>query len=374
MAKRDYYEVLGVSKDASDAEIKSAFRKLAKKYHPDVCKDSDGPEKFKEAQEAYSVLSDKDKKARYDQFGHSAFDNNGYSGAGGAGFDYGNFDFSSIFDDIFGGGFTSGFGGFGSNRGDSNARTKGADVEYTMDVTFEEAAYGTKKEITLDLNEMCTHCDGKGGLGESTCSDCGGRGYVVSETRTILGSIQTRTTCSRCGGSGVSYSKECSYCNGKGHNKSKKKIEITIPKGIDTGQQLKLSGKGEAGRNGGPNGDIYVEINVKPHAIYKRDGLDIYVDLPVTISDLALGCTKDINTLNGKVNLKIKDGSQPGDILRIKGKGIQSDSWGRDGDFYVVLKLIVPRKLSRDQKKLFTELDETGMYDEEEFKRFDKYN
>lgn len=374
MAKRDYYEVLGVSKDASDAEIKSAFRKLAKKYHPDVCKDSDGPEKFKEAQEAYSVLSDKDKKARYDQFGHSAFDNNGYSGAGGAGFDYGNFDFSSIFDDIFGGGFTSGFGGFGSNRGNSNARTKGADVEYTMDVTFEEAAYGTKKEITLDLNEMCTHCDGKGGLGESTCSDCGGRGYVVSETRTILGSIQTRTTCSRCGGSGVSYSKECSYCNGKGHNKSKKKIEITIPKGIDTGQQLKLSGKGEAGRNGGPNGDIYIEINVKPHAIYKRDGLDIYVDLPVTISDLALGCTKDINTLNGKVNLKIKDGSQPGDILRIKGKGIQSDSWGRDGDFYVVLKLIVPRKLSRDQKKLFTELDETGMYDEEEFKRFNKYN
>ena len=372
MAKRDYYEILGVDKNASDAEIKSAFRKLAKKYHPDVCKDADGAEKFKEAQEAYSVLSDKDKKARYDQFGHSAFDNNGYSSAGGAGFDYGNFDFSSIFDDVFGGGFSSGFGGFGS-RG-RNAKTKGADVEYSMDVTFEEAAYGAKKEISIELNEKCEHCEGKGGIGESTCSQCGGNGFVISETRTILGSIQTRTTCSQCGGSGVSFSKECSYCSGRGYNKSKKKIEIAIPKGINTGEQLKLSGKGEAGKNGGPNGDIYIEIIVKPHPIYKRDGLDVYVDLPVTISDLALGCTKEINTINGRVNLKIKDGSQPGDILRIKGKGIESDSWGRDGDFYVVLKLVVPRKLSRDQKNLFSELDETNMNDEEEFKRFNKYN
>ena len=285
MAKRDYYDVLGVDKNASEAEIKSAFRKLAKKYHPDVCKDADGAEKFKEAQEAYSVLSDKDKKAKYDQFGHSAFDNNGYSNAG-AGFDYGNFDFSSIFDDIFGGGFSSPFGGFGSGARNTNAKTKGADVEYTMDVTFEEAAFGAKKEINIELNDTCEYCSGKGGTGEETCSECGGRGFVISETRTLLGTIQTKTTCPKCSGNGIRFSKECSYCNGKGHLKSKKKIEITIPKGINTGEQLKLSGKGEAGRNGGPNGDIYIEINVKKHAIYKRDGLDIYVDLPVTFTDL----------------------------------------------------------------------------------------
>lgn len=373
MAKRDYYDVLGVDKNASEAEIKSAFRKLAKKYHPDVCKDADGAEKFKEAQEAYSVLSDKDKKAKYDQFGHSAFDNNGYSNAG-AGFDYGNFDFSSIFDDIFGGGFSSPFGGFGSGARNTNAKTKGADVEYTMDVTFEEAAFGAKKEINIELNDTCEYCSGKGGTGEETCSECGGRGFVISETRTLLGTIQTKTTCPKCSGNGIRFSKECSYCNGKGHLKSKKKIEITIPKGINTGEQLKLSGKGEAGRNGGPNGDIYIEINVKKHAIYKRDGLDIYVDLPVTFTDLTLGTTKEINTLTGTVNLKIKEGSQPEDILRIKGKGIQSDSWGRDGDFYVVLKLIIPRKLSREQKKILTELSETDLEDEEEFKRFERYN
>ena len=353
-SKRDYYEVLGVSKDASEAEIKSAFRKKAKEFHPDLNKSPDAAEKFKEAQEAYACLSDKDNRAKYDQFGHAAFENMNAGGGGGAygGNPFGNFDFSDIFDDIFGGGF-GGFSPFGSTQSRSSSRArKGADTLYGIKIDFMEAAYGCKKDIDLDYYEECDECDGKGGHGERTCGDCGGSGYVVRQANTILGVMQTRTTCPTCGGKGKTFKSRCNECKGTGRIKVSKTLTIDIPAGIDSGEQLRISGKGEPGVNGGPNGDLYLEIRVMPHELYRREGLDVYIDLPVTITDLCLGCKKSIKTIDGIIDLKIKEGSQPGDILRIKGKGISSeDSW-KKGDFYCVLKLVIPTSLSRKQKLL----------------------
>ncbi len=372
MAKKDYYEILGVDKNSNEDEIKSAFRKLAKKYHPDVNKEADAADKFKEAQEAYAVLSDKNERAKYDQYGHSAFENNGYAGGTG-GFDFGNFDFSSIFDDLFGGtGNFSSFG-FGGNSRKTTRATRGEDTLYRMTITFDEAINGAKKEIILDITENCSKCEGRGGIGETTCSTCNGTGAVIKEQRTILGSFQSRTTCPDCEGAGVTYKETCSSCHGKGKIKNRKTIEITIPKGINTGEQIRLSGKGEAGLNGGPNGDVYIEFKVESHELYKRDGNDIYLELPVTFADLTLGCVKEIKTLDGYVDLKIKEGSQPGDILRLKGKGIKTDSW-KDGDFYVSLKLIIPTKLSRTQKDLIKELSDTDLENTDEFKKFNKLN
>lgn len=376
MAKRDYYEVLGVSKDASDAEIKSAFRKKAKEFHPDINKSADAPEKFKEAQEAYACLSDKDNRAKYDQFGHAAFDNP-YGGAGGGGAYQGNpfggFDFSDIFDDLFGGGF-GGFGGsYGSSRNQTRAR-KGADSLYGMKIDFMDAVYGCKRDIDLEYYETCDDCDGHGGHGESTCSECGGRGVVIKQSNTILGVIQTKTTCPECNGKGKSYKTKCNTCRGNGKVKVSKTLTIDIPAGIDNGEQLRISGKGEPGINGGPNGDLYLEFRISEHELYKRDGIDIYINLPVTITDLCLGCKKSIVTMDGEVELKIAAGSQPGDTLRIKGKGInRNDSW-KKGDFYCVLDLIIPTSLSRKQKKLLEELEDTGLDDSSEFKKFNKLN
>ncbi len=376
MAKRDYYEVLGVSKDASDAEIKSAFRKKAKEFHPDINKSADAPEKFKEAQEAYACLSDKDNRAKYDQFGHAAFDNP-YGGAGGGGAYQGNpfggFDFSDIFDDLFGGGF-GGFGGsYGSSRNQTRAR-KGADSLYGMKIDFMDAVYGCKRDIDLEYYETCDDCDGHGGHGESTCSECGGRGVVIKQSNTILGVIQTKTTCPECNGKGKSYKTKCNTCRGNGKVKVSKTLTIDIPAGIDNGEQLRISGKGEPGINGGPNGDLYLEFRISEHELYKREGIDIYINLPVTITDLCLGCKKSIVTMDGEVELKIAAGSQPGDTLRIKGKGInRNDSW-KKGDFYCVLDLIIPTSLSRKQKKLLEELEDTGLDDSSEFKKFNKLN
>ena len=375
MAKRDYYEVLGVSKDATEEEIKSAFRKKAKEFHPDINKSPDAPEKFKEAQEAYACLSDKDNRAKYDQFGHAAFENNyGSGGAGGfQGNPFGDFDFSDIFDDLFSGGF-GGFSSFGS-RGRSTSRArKGADTLYGMKIDFMEAVNGTKKDIDLEYYEDCDECDGKGGHGEATCSTCGGSGSVIKQANTILGTIQTRSTCPDCKGSGVTFKSKCNKCRGNGKVKVNKTITIDIPAGIDNGEQLRISGKGEAGINGGPNGDLYIEIRVLPHELYRREGNDIYIDLPVSITDLCLGCKKTIKTMDGEVEIKIKEGSQPDEVLRIKGKGINNkDSW-RKGDFYCVLKLIIPTSLSRKQKSILEELEETDMYDDPAFTKFDKLN
>ena len=259
MNKRDYYEVLGVEKNASDQEIKSAFRKLAKKYHPDVSKEPDAAEKFKEAQEAYAVLSDPDKRHQYDQFGHAAFEQQ-YGSSGG--YDFSGFDFSDIFGDLFGNSF-----GFGGSRSSSRTR-KGEDKLVRMNLTFEEAAFGCKKKINININTSCEYCSGKGGIGEKTCSTCRGTGTMTKEQSTLFGTFMTRTTCTTCGGAGKTYDKKCSHCKGTGKINENKDVEVKIPAGVDTGNRLRLAGKGEAGLNGGPNGDIYIEFNVKPHPLF----------------------------------------------------------------------------------------------------------
>ena len=367
MNKRDYYEVLGVNKNASDAEIKSAFRKLAKKYHPDVNKEPDAAEKFKEAQEAYAVLSDESKRRQYDQYGHAAFDQMN----GGSGFDFSDFDFGDIFDGLFGGGF-GGFGFGGSRRGNQSRARKGADKLMRINLTFEEAAFGTKKTIRCEVNDNCSECDGKGGKGEKKCPTCHGSGTVTTEQRTILGAFMTKSTCPNCGGKGVTYESTCSKCRGKGTVRSNKEIEVKIPAGVDTGNQLRLSGKGDAGVNGGPNGDLYLEFQVKDHPLFIRDENDIYLELPITITDAVLGCKKDVPTLYGNVKLVIPAGSQSGDKHRIKGKGIEDLHRGSKGNMYVVLKVVIPTKLDRGQKKLFEELSETNL-ETNEFKKIKEY-
>ena len=365
MEKRDYYEVLGVSKDASEAEIKSAFRKLAKKYHPDVSKEPDAAEKFKEAQEAYAVLSDESKRRQYDQYGHAAFDQMN----GGAGFDFSGFDFSDIFGDLFGeGGFNFGFGG----RGRSNRATKGRDRLVRVDLDFEEAVFGCKKTVNLDVNENCSECGGKGGHGEASCSRCHGSGTITTEQRTMFGTFMSRSTCSECNGLGKSYKEKCSKCRGTGKVNVNKDLEVKIPAGVDTGNQLRLSGKGEAGANGGPNGDVYLEFNVRRHEIFERDGNDIYLELPITITDAVLGCKRDVPTINGSVRLTIKDGAETGDKYRLKGKGIEDVHSYRKGDMYVIIKVVTPKKLSRDQKKLFESLSKTDLEDSS-FNKIKKY-
>lgn len=364
MNKRDYYEVLGVDKNASEAEIKSAFRKLAKKYHPDVSKEPDAAEKFKEAQEAYAVLSDANKRRQYDQFGHSAFDQMG--GAGASGFDFSDFDFSDIFGDIFGSGF--GFGGRSSNRS-----RRGNDTLVRIDLTFEEAVFGCKKDVKTDTMVECDSCNGKGGHGEKTCQTCHGSGQVTSEQRTIFGSFATRSTCQTCHGKGVTYDTKCSKCHGEGRIRENKTVEVKIPAGVDTGNKLRLNGKGEAGVNGGPNGDLYLEFKVKSHPLFERDENDVYLTLPITITEAVLGCKKDVPTLNGTVKLSIPAGSKTNDKHRLKGKGIADPQTGRKGDMYVIIDIHIPKKISRDQKKLFEALSKTKLDDSDKFDKIRKY-
>jgi len=366
MNKRDYYEVLGVSKSATDAEIKSAFRKLAKKYHPDVNKEPDAAEKFKEAQEAYAVLSDEAKRRQYDQYGHAAFDGMN----GGAGFDFSDFDFGDIFDGIFGGGFSN--FGFGGGRRNSSRARRGNDRLMRINLSFEEAVFGCKKAINVDVNEKCSECDGKGGKGEKKCPTCHGTGTVTSEQRTILGSFMTKSTCPNCKGQGVTYDSTCSKCHGKGTIRKNAEIEVKIPAGVDTGNQLRIAGKGDAGVNGGPNGDLYLEFQVKEHPIFIRDENDIYLELPITITDAVLGCKRDVPTLYGNVKLVIPAGSQSGDKHRIKGKGIEDLHSGSKGNMYVILKVVTPVKLDRGQKKLFEELSKTDL-ETSEFKKIKEF-
>ena len=364
MDKRDYYEVLGVSKTATNDEIKSAFRKLAKKYHPDVSKEPDAAEKFKEAQEAYAVLSDESKRKQYDQFGHSAFTN-----GGSGGFDFSGFDFSDIFDGIFGDGFN--FGSFGG--GSSNRARKGKDSLLRVNLTFEEAVEGCKKTVNVDVLENCPECDGNGGFDEKTCSTCHGSGTITSEQRTILGSFMTRTTCPYCEGTGKTYSKKCSKCSGIGKVKKNKDLEVKVPAGIDTGNRLRLAGKGEAGINGGPNGDIYLEFNVASHPLFVRDDNDIYLELPITITEAILGCKKEIPTLSGKVKLTIPAGTQSGEKHRLRGKGIANVNRFGHGDMYVIINVVIPTKLTRDQKKIVEKLNSTDLEQDEQFIKYKKY-
>lgn len=371
MNKKDYYETLGVSKTASDDEIKSAYRKLAKKYHPDVSKEANASEKFKEAQEAYEVLSDKSKRSQYDQYGHQAFSNGGgnpYSG----GFNQSGFDFNDInFGDIFGDFFGSSFGF--DNRRKSSRGSNGSDISLTMTITFEEAVYGCEKEIELEHYVTCDNCDGKGGFKEESCKYCHGSGTITQEQRTILGTYMTRTVCPYCNGAGKIYKEVCSKCKGKGIVKEKSIKKLRIPAGVDTGNQLRINGYGMPGKNGGDNGDAYIEFIVKPHTIFNREGIDIYFDLPITIIDAILGCKKDIPTLYGTVTLNIPAGTNSGDKQRLKGKGIESPNSSRKGDMYVTLNIVTPKKIDREQKDLLSKLSKTDLESSSEFTKIKDY-
>ena len=369
MNKRDYYEVLGVSKTATDDEIKSAFRKLAKKYHPDVSKEPDAAEKFKEAQEAYAVLSDKQKRAQYDQFGHQAFNGmGGASGGGASGFDFSDFDFGDIFDDLFGSSF-----GFSNKKSSSRNQRRGSDVSLTMKISFDEAVYGCEKEIELEHYVSCEACDGKGGFNETSCRYCNGTGTITQEQRTILGTYMTRSTCPYCKGEGKSYKEECSKCRGKGVVKEKSRKKIKIPAGMNTGNQLRIAGYGMPGVNGGASGDAYIEFVVGSHDLFKRDGYDVILELPITITDAIMGCKKDIPTLYGTVTLTIDAGTNSNEKQRLRGKGIENPNTGRKGHMFVVIKVIMPTKLDREQKDLINKLSKTNLETSSEFSKIKKY-
>ena len=373
MAKNDYYETLGVSKNASQDEIKSAYRKLAKKYHPDINKEPGAAEKFKEIGEAYSVLSDESKRQMYDQYGSAAFEQGG-PGAGGfgggfsgfGGFQSDDIDLSDIFSDFLGG---FGFGGGSSKR---NRASKGDDILIKVDLDFMDAVFGCTKDIKLELNDICPECHGEGGHDPKTCSTCSGRGRVVRESRTILGVMQTESVCPDCNGTGKKFSSVCSKCRGKKQVRVTKTISVEIPSGISSDDRLRMSGKGGAGLNGGPNGDVYLEFNIKDHPIFRRDRNDIYLTLPITISEAALGCKKEIPTISGNVVLDITSGSQNGDKLKLKGKGIPGTSSFSKGDMYVIISVVIPEKLDRHQKELLKELSETKL-DNGEYKKIEKY-
>ncbi len=373
MNKKDYYETLGVSKGATDEEIKRAFRKLAKEYHPDINKEPGAEEKFKEIGEAYSVLSDANKRAQYDQFGHAAFQNGGGSGAGGfGGFDASDINLDDILNDLFGGGF-GGFSGFGRSSSRANRSSRGKDIRVVANLTFEEAAFGCEKDIKIDLTTECSNCHGIGGFNEKTCHTCGGAGRVLEQQQTIFGYMQTQKTCPDCRGAGKTYEKECDVCHGKGLVDKTKTLTVTIPEGVDEGFQLRLSGKGNAGVNGGANGDVFVEFKIKEHPLFERDGADIYLEVPITIAEAALGCKKEIPTLENNIVLEIKAGTQNYTKLKIKGKGIKTPNSFGKGNMYAVINIITPTKLDRKQKKLLQELAETDLTDSVEFKNFQKY-
>ncbi len=371
MAKRDYYEVLGVDKNASEKDIKLAFRRLAKKYHPDVNKTPEAEEKFKEAQEAYAVLSDEGRRKQYDQFGHAAFDNNGASGFNGGGFDFSGFDFSDIFENLFGFDDNDPFSSFmGGRKRNRRTKVRGEDRLFVMPLTFMEAVLGTKKEIEITMADECPSCAGKGGKGEKTCDNCHGSGTITSTQNTLFGSFLTKTTCPKCNGEGVTFESTCRTCKGTGKIKNTKEVEVKVPEGVDTGNRIRLSKMGEASPNGGENGDLYIEFEVKEHDFYKRNGNDLYIELPITITEAILGTKKDIKLLDSTVTLTIPSGASTGDKHRLRGKGIKDVNYNRHGDCYVIIKVITPKKLSREQKKLIEKLNSTDLSDKE----IDRYN
>ncbi|MFA7435387.1 MAG: molecular chaperone DnaJ [Bacilli bacterium] len=365
MAKRDYYEVLGVSKTASEDEIKRAYRTLAKKYHPDVSKEENAAEKFKEVQEAYEVLSDPTKREQYNQFGHQ-----GANFGGGSGFEGFNFGGFGGFEDIL----SSMFGGGGSRTSGRNNR--GSDLRANISISFEEAAFGVEKELSINKHDTCTACSGLGAESKNdvtVCSTCRGRGRVIIEQNTIFGRVQTETTCSTCNGSGEIIKNKCKVCSGEGRVKKTSKIKIKIPSGIDDGQGFKLSGYGEAGKKGGSHGDLYVNVTVKPHEIFTRDGLNVFMDLPITFSQAALGDNVEVPTLTGNVNLKIPAGTQSGTKFKLTNKGIFNARTSRQGSQYVSVNIITPTKLTNEQKELFKKLSKTNERNDSVFEKIKKF-
>ena len=363
--KRDYYEVLGVEKSASDAELKKAYRKLAKKYHPDVNPgDAEAEAKFKEATEAYTILSDADKRRQYDQYGHAAFEQGG--GAGGYGGGFGGFDFNGadmgdIFGDLFGGGFGDIFGGGRSRRADNGPR-KGANLRARVNITFEEAVFGCEKELEITLKDECTTCGGTGakpGTSPVTCTKCNGSGQIVYTQRSMFGMVQNVSTCPECNGSGQMIKEKCPTCYGTGYTSSRKKIQVTVPAGIDNGQSIRIREKGEPGTNGGPRGDLLVEVNVARHPIFQREDVNIFSTAPITYAQAALGGEIRINTVDGEVAYDIKAGTQTDTRIRLKGKGVPSlRNNSIRGDHYVTLVVQVPTNLNEEAKEALRRFDE----------------
>jgi molecular chaperone DnaJ len=354
MAKRDYYEILGVSKDASKDEIKRAYRKLSKQYHPDINKEPGADEKFKEISEAYEVLSDDTKRAQYDQFGHAGAnqDFDGFGGFGGFS-DAGFGGFEDILNTFFGGGST--------RRRNPNAPRQGADLQYTMTLTFEEAVFGKETDIEIPREEECSTCHGSGakpGTHPEECPYCHGSGQISTEQNTPFGRIVNRRVCHHCGGTGQVIKHKCPTCHGTGKVKKRKKIHIKIPAGIDNGQQLRVAGKGEPGINGGPNGDLYIIFQVKEHEFFERDGDDIYCEMPISFVQAALGDEIEVPTLYGKVKLKIPAGTQTNTKFRLRGKGVKSVRSTTPGDQHVIVRIVTPTKLTEKQKQLLREFAE----------------
>lgn len=351
--KRDYYEVLGIQKGASDDEIKKAFRKMAMKYHPDRNPDNkEAEEKFKEVNEAYAVLSDPDKKDKYDRFGFAGVDPN--AGFGGGGFSGGFGGFEDIFD-MFGG--FGGFGGGGQRR--RNGPRKGNDLQYQVTITFEEAAFGCKKEIELTKYVECKTCSGTGaapGTSKKTCPHCGGTGTVTTTQRTPFGAFQSSSPCPECGGTGQINETPCSDCGGQGKVRKTVKINVDIPAGVDNESVISLRGQGEPGENGGPAGDLYIITRVKPHDMFTRKGTDLWLEIPISFDQAALGADITVPTLEGKVSYKVPAGTQPNTVFRLKGKGVTSLKNGRKGDMYVKVILEVPTKLNGKQRKAIEEM------------------
>ena len=352
--KRDYYEVLGVSKGASDDEIKKAYRKMAKQYHPDLNPgDKTAEAKFKEVNEAYEVLSDKEKRSRYDQFGHAGVDPNFGAGAGGpfggfSGADFGDIDLGDIFGSFFGGGF----GGGSSSR--RNGHMKGDTLRAGVTITFEEAAFGCEKEIILNREETCETCHGSGcepGTTAEICPNCRGTGTVRIQRGGGAFTFATTASCPKCNGTGKIIHQPCKSCNGSGSVRKQRKITVKIPAGIDNGQAVSLRGQGGAGRNGGPAGDLIISVTVRPHAFFKRDGTSVYLEQPVSFLQATLGAELEIPTIDGKVKWTLPEGTQPGTTFRLRGKGIPSINGRGRGDQFVTVQVQVPKNLTREQKE-----------------------
>ncbi len=353
--KRDYYEVLGISKTADDAEIKKAYRVLAKKYHPDMNPgDAEAEKKFKEASEAYAVLSDPEKRRQYDQFGHAAFEGGGAGGFGG--FDFNSADFGDIFGDIFGD-----FFGGGRRRGANNGPMKGANIRTSVRITFEEAVFGVSKEIELTLKDECATCHGTGakpGTSPETCTKCGGKGQVVFTQQSFFGTVRNVQSCPECNGTGKVIKEKCADCHGTGYIANRKKIQVSIPAGIDNGQSVRIRDKGEPGTNGGPRGDLLVEVIVARHPIFQRQDYNIFSTVPISFAVAALGGDVVVDTVDGKVIYEVKPGTQTDTKVRLKGKGVPSlRNKEVRGDHYVTLVIETPEKLSGEAKELLKQFD-----------------
>ena len=356
--KRDYYEVLGVQKGASEEEIKKAYKKLARKYHPDMNPgNKEAEEKFKEINEANEVLSDPEKKARYDQFGFAGVDPNYGAGAGGA-YSAGGFDFGDL-GDIFGSFFG---GGFGGSRANPNAPQRGESLRTSVTISFEEAAFGCEKEISIERVEQCDTCRGNGcakGTTAEVCPDCRGSGMVQQRRQTPLGFMSTSAPCGRCGGKGRILHQPCSACHGSGQLRRRKTLKVTIPAGIDNGQTISLRGQGNAGKNGGPAGDLLIVIAVRPHEIFRREGTSVLCEAPITFTQAVLGAELEIPTIDGKVKYSIPEGTQSGTTFRLKGKGIPGLNGRARGDQYVTVYIETPRNLNREQKEALRKFSDT---------------